>query len=85
MSGESFVITAGELIERNGLMSAYRPRVDSGSTMQKSFFRRPQFVVVMALVVLFFACDIGGGFALLAVKDGRRRSLEPPLAEQTER
>jgi UDP-glucose 4-epimerase len=27
----------------------------------------------------------GAGFALLAVKDGRRRTLEPPLAEQTER
>jgi UDP-glucose 4-epimerase len=27
----------------------------------------------------------GAGFALLAVKDGRRRTLEPSLAEQTER
>jgi UDP-glucose 4-epimerase len=27
----------------------------------------------------------GAGFALLAVKDGRRRMLEPPLAEQPER
>jgi hypothetical protein len=27
----------------------------------------------------------GAGFALLAVKDARRRTLEPSLAEQTER
>jgi hypothetical protein len=27
----------------------------------------------------------GAGFALLAVKDGRRRMLEPPVAEHAER
>ena len=33
--------------------------------MHKSFFRRPQFVVAMALVVLFFVCDFGAGYLLL--------------------
>ena len=33
--------------------------------MHKSSFRRPQFVVAMALVVLFFACDFGAGYLLL--------------------
>ncbi len=33
--------------------------------MHKSFFRRPQFVVVMALIVLYFACDFGLALVLL--------------------
>jgi lysophospholipase L1-like esterase len=33
--------------------------------MRKSFFRRPQVVVAMALVALFFACDFGLGYLLL--------------------
>ena len=36
-----------------------------GDAVRKGFFRRPQFVVAIALVVLFFACDFGLAFLLV--------------------